>query len=89
MNITIKTLTVQVESKEVPLTKAMVNQLPYLPTTLPKGLDKDAIKCIGSVSLTDAIWYLYSTPTDLYRSKSYFTCISGIDQEPQRFILTK
>jgi hypothetical protein len=89
MNITIKTLTVQVESKEVPLTKAMVNQLDYMPVSLPRDWKWDDIKCIGSVSLTDAIWYLYNTPDGLRRSRGHICTLSESHIQPPRLILTK
>lgn len=89
MNVTIKTLTVQVESKSVPLTRAMVNQLDYMPSTLKKGWQIEDIKCIGSVSLPDFIWYLYQTPDGLMRSRSYLSNLSEAYTKPQRLILIK
>jgi hypothetical protein len=89
MNVTIQTLTVQVENKSVPLTKAMVNQLQYLYSSFPKGWDIDNVKCIGSVSLTDALWYLYETPEGLHRSRSFFSRLSEQCVEPPRLVLLK
>ena len=86
MNITIKTLTVQVDEKSVPLTKAMVKQLPYLRDI---KYTVDQLKCIGDVAFPDEIVYLIQTPDGLTQTR----CIPRIELTDggniQRFILIK
>ena len=86
MNITIKTLTVQVDEKSVPLTKAMVKQLPYLRDI---KYTVDQLKCIGDVAFPDEIVYLIQTPDGLTQTR----CTPRIELTDggniQRFILIK
>lgn len=89
MNITVVTATITLGHVEVPVTKAIVNQLPHLPGTLPKGWNREDVKCFGSVELPDEYWYLYSTPGGVHRSRSLLTTLDKVNEEPQRIILVK
>jgi hypothetical protein len=56
MNVTIKTLTVQMDSKEVPLTRAMVNQMPWFEDRWTiADFESGDCKVLGEVSLPDQI----------------------------------
>lgn len=71
MNVTIKTLTVQVGSKETPLTKAMVHQLPYLEAEFANNqLYKEGGTCqiLGEVSMPDYTAIIVATPNGLQRA---------------------
>lgn len=87
MNITIKTATVTVEDREVPLTRAMVNQLEYL----HEGWTREVVELIGSVSLPDAIVYLFKTPRGIQRAARIPSGINHIGDANSfpRIILTK
>jgi hypothetical protein len=87
MLITIKTAFVQLEGREVPLTRAMVNQL----ESLHSGWTRDVVTLIGSVSLPDAIVYLFKTPRGLQKSNHIPSGITHVGDESSypRIILTK
>lgn len=86
MQVTIKTLLVQIADREVPLTKAMVKQLPYLRDI---KYTVDQLKCIGDVAFPDEIVYLIQTPDGLTQTR----CTPRIELTDggniQRIILTK
>lgn len=96
MNVTIKTLTVQVDEKSAPLTKAMVNQLPYLEGCFCNNDNyKDGADCsiLGEVSITDGLWILVSTPHGVQRTNIGHTAFKEIlkmqGKRLERIILLK
>lgn len=73
----------QLEDREVPLTRSMVNQLEHL-----NGMwSRNDITVVGSVSLPNEIVYLFTTPRGLQRAGH----LPGvfIDTDAPRIILTK
>ena len=67
MNITINTATVVQGDREVPLTRAIVRQLPFL----RDKWDRSQLKCIGDVRLDEfEILYLIQTPEGLCQSRA-------------------
>jgi hypothetical protein len=78
---------VTIENRQVPLTRAMVNQL----ESLHSGWTRDAVTLIGSVSLPDAIVYLFNTPRGLQKSSHIPSAITHVGDESSypRIILTK
>ena len=62
MNVTIKTLEIQVGDKIVPLSKSIVNQLEWL-----GNFRKDEYTALGTVSTPDACLTLFSTPRGLQK----------------------
>lgn len=88
MNAIIKTAIVTVENREVPLTRAMVNQMEFMKMTLPDGWSSDCIKVLGSVSLPDAITYIFATPRGLQKN-GYIPTALQTGEEPPRLILLK
>jgi hypothetical protein len=72
MNVTIKTLTVQMDSKEVPLTRAMVNQMPWFEDRWTiADFESGDCKVLGEVSLPDKIWLLVQTPHGIQISSTH------------------
>lgn len=86
MNVTIKTLVVQVANREVPLTKAMVMQLPYMRDA---QYQRGEVKCIGDVSLPNEVIYLMQTADGLFQQRSTPHIETTDNGNIQRIILTK
>lgn len=96
MNITIKTLTVSVDDKTVPLTKAMVNQFEYLEGKFANNecyLPGGNCEVLGEVSTTDGLFVLVATPHGVQKANIGRIVINEILQSQgkrlERIILTK
>lgn len=83
MQITIKTLVMVHENREVTLTRAIVNQLPWF---LPTKYKRTECLKVGNVELPNYIFYLVSTPEGLQRTKQDYTALEGVND---RIILLK
>jgi hypothetical protein len=86
MNITVKTLEIIQANKSVPLTRAIVKQLPYFRDT---KFTVEQVKCIGDVIIDERPVYLIQCPDGLsqYHATPHVKITDG--GNIQRYILTK
>lgn len=96
MNATIKTLEIVVGDKTVPLSKLIVNQLPFLEgkfadnSRFEEGGD---CEILGDISLPDGPWIIVETPHGLQRTNSMRSAFEATLRKQgkrlERIILTK